>query len=55
MKRRDWWLGIAAVVLAVLLHAALDALQADDLHINEDGPALTLGTPLTRIDLKAGR
>jgi hypothetical protein len=40
---------------AELIRAALDALETAALHISDDGPALTLGKPLTRIDLKPDR
>ena len=39
---------------AELIRAALDALQAADPKIGADG-TLTLGTPLSRIDLKTTR
>ena len=44
-----------ALTRAEMIRAILDAVEAANPTIDADGPALALKTPLTRIDLKAGR
>jgi hypothetical protein len=45
MKPRDWWLGVIAVALAILFHAAFPRYEWRDAH----------GVPLIRIDRWTGR
>jgi hypothetical protein len=48
MTRRDWWLGIAAVVLALLVHAAVPRY---DWRIAQGRPAIRIDRWLGRADV----
>ena len=45
MTRRDWWLGVAVVAVAILLHTFVPRYEYRDFH----------GAPMVRVDRWTGR